>query len=225
MKIISVKDYFKRPEISSSDLSELFYALYAREMSDPTEAYAFGTLFDALVTEPENVDFKLKQVIQDGEILQFKDEDFKIAEEMKRSVLKNDLFRQLFTNAKFQIAMSETIELEYRNIKFKIDARCKYDFWQRIFGGDLKSTTATSQSQFDAACLFFGYDRQRAWYMDISGAKTDVIIGVSKKNFKVFTKIINKGDAFYTEGRRKNTELAQYFYFMFGSDKSKLMAA
>ena len=47
--------YFGRPEISNSDLSALQELLHPKpQLGDKEYAYAFGTLLDNLITEPEN---------------------------------------------------------------------------------------------------------------------------------------------------------------------------
>jgi len=76
------------------------------------------------------------------------------------------------------------------------------------FGGDLKSTFASSQQEFDEAVDFFDWDRSRAWYMDIVGSDRDFIYAISKKNRKVFKKFITRGDETYKRGREKYEELA-----------------
>lgn len=74
--------------------------------------------------------------------------------------------------------------------------------------GDLKSTFASTQKQFDEAIDFFDWDRSRAWYMDIAGSRQDFIYGISKKNQKVFKAFIKRGDTIYQKGKEKYEELA-----------------
>jgi hypothetical protein len=56
--------------------------------------------------------------------------------------------------------------------------------------------------------LFCDYDRQRAWYMDIAGSDQDVLIWVSKVNYKVFKVPIRRGDELFNSGFKKYNELA-----------------
>ena len=84
------------------------------------------------------------------------------------------------------------------------------------FGGDLKSTFATSQKQFEEAVDFFDWDRSRAWYMDIAGSRQDFIVGISKKNLKVFKVMISRDDKIYKQGKEKYEELAFRWWMLFG---------
>lgn len=76
------------------------------------------------------------------------------------------------------------------------------------FGGDLKTTFASSQKQFNEAIDFFDWDRSRAWYMDIAGSKQDFIVAISKKNQQIFKATIKKDDTLYKRGKEKYEELA-----------------
>ena len=103
---------------------------------------------------------------------------------------------------------------EYGSFPFTLDTRCKWDWFLSAcnFGGDLKTTFATSQKQFDEAVDFFDWDRSRAWYMDIANSNLDFIYAISKKNCLVFKKHINRGDAIYLRGREKYEELAFQYW-------------
>lgn len=81
---------------------------------------------------------------------------------------------------------------------------------------DIKSTVCTTQKQFEECVKYFDYDRQRAWYMDIEGRCNDVLIGISKKNFKVFKVPVRKGSELYNSGRKKYEELAFKWWYLFG---------
>ena len=83
-------------------------------------------------------------------------------------------------------------------------------------GGDIKSTTATTQEQFEAAITHFDYHRQRAFYMTLSGHPRDVVIGISKKNFKVFKVFIKRGDPLFEKGMEEFRMLAYKYFTLFG---------
>jgi hypothetical protein len=85
-----------------------------------------------------------------------------------------------------------------------------------LMGGDIKSTTATTQEQFEAAITHFDYHRQRAVYMTLSGYSYDVIIGISKKNFQVFKVYIKRGDELFNRGMYEFQALAYKYYVLFG---------
>jgi hypothetical protein len=77
------------------------------------------------------------------------------------------------------------------------------------WGGDLKSTTATSQAQFEQAIGMFDYDRARVFYAAGSGAIQDVIIGVSKvAPYRVFKVFMKRGDRLWSSGEAKMNEIA-----------------
>ena len=48
--------------------------------------------------------------------------------------------------------------------------------------------------------------------MDITGSARDFIYAISKKNFRVFKKFINRDDAIYQHGRDKYEELAFQYW-------------
>ena len=103
----------------------------------------------------------------------------------------------------------------HMGIDFELDCRCKWDFFGHI-AGDIKTTAATTQKQFEAACLHFDYPRSRAWYMDLEKTGRDIIIGVSKVNFKVFVLPIERNDRFYNIGKEQYTELAFRYWAING---------
>ncbi len=206
--------YYSRPEVSNSDLSALQKYLYPRgDNFDPTEAYKFGTLIDCMITEPEKVNF-LKYTC-DGE--QYTREQFEQAKQMKRAFMGDDRCRMMYESATGQAVMSKEKQFENGNVTFSLPVRCKWDLWMPSFGwgGDIKSTTATTQKQFEEAVRHFDYDRQRAWYMNIAGSAQDVLIGISKVNFQVFKVPIRRGDELFKSGTEKYLELAFRWWILF----------
>ena len=69
---------------------------------------------------------------------------------------------------------------------------------------DLKSTSATTESAFAKACSDFSYDVQGLVYMLLSKASRHTVLGVSKKNYKVFNVIYS-----LNEDNLTNTRLEQ----------------
>ena len=206
--------YYSRKEVSNSDLSALKQQLYPREMPDPTNAYRFGNLIDAMITEPNRIDF-FKRTLND---IQFTVEEFAKAERMRRAFYDDDFCRTLAEQASGQEIMAKHRDFNYNGYDFELDTRCKWDLWRSDWGwgGDIKSTAATTQSQFMAAVAHFDYDRQRAWYMDIAGSNRDVLIGISKVNFKVFKIMINRQSELYRQGFEKYNELAFKWHLIYG---------
>lgn len=199
--------YFQLPGVSNSDLSKLQSWLHPVENPiDPTEAYKFGTLIDAIITEPQYVDYYKR--ICHGE--KYKQSDFDKAKKMKESFMNDDFCRKIIKQSSFQKVDQVEKEFHYEGMTFTLPCKCKWDLWLDSlgWGGDIKSTTATTQKQFEAACYYFHYPRQRAWYMNIAGSKQDVLIGISKVNFKIFKIYINQGDEFHTTGVNEMNLLA-----------------
>lgn len=206
--------YFNRTEVSNSDLSWLKkYWMPEKQIYDIEQAYRFGTLIDAIVTEPHKVDYFKLTV--DG--VQYTKDEFEKAKEMRKSFLADVLCKRLLESCTMQKFMTTKRLFNYQGIEFSLHARCKWDlYWSsQNWGGDIKSTTATTQKQFEEACRYFDYDRQRAWYMDIAGSNQDILIGISKVNNKVFKLPIKRGDKFYNSGKEKYLELAFKWWYLF----------
>lgn len=210
-------DYYKRPEVSNSDLSWLKQQLWPREMPDPTEAYKFGSLIDAMITEPNRVDY-FNYKLDDAS---YQKKDFDIAERMKKAFYSDPVASYLASVSVGQREMFKVLEMSYSGMPFVLDTRCKWDLWADVlkYGGDIKSTAATSQSEFEAACEYFDYDRQRAWYMDIAESDKDLLIGISKKNFKVFKIFITRDSEFYKNGKAKYLELGFRWWNLYGNGR------
>jgi hypothetical protein len=210
--------YFQRSEVSNSDLTELKNLLYpSMSFGDKKRAFRFGTLIDAIITEPCRVDF-IKHTV-DGDV--YSGEDFGIAMEMEKSLRmaarKDTFLASVLEKADTQKHMvNKGQTFSYDKFHYTLDTRCKWDWWLSDFGfgGDLKSTAATSQAQFNEAIEFFDYDRSRSWYMDIAGSNQDFIYGISKKNQAVFKAFIRRGDPIYNRGKEKYEELAFKYWML-----------
>jgi len=209
--------YYDRSEVSNSDLTELKNTLYPRiQYGDKERAFKFGTLVDAIITEPERVNFF--QLTVDN--IRYDKADFELAREMYDSLIsesKRDRFlATVLENSDTQRFMVNKGQIfSYADFQFTLDTRCKWDWWLPAFGfgGDLKTTFAESQKQFDEAVDFFDWDRSRAWYMDIAGSDRDFIYAISKKNCRIFKKFINRDSEIYKRGKEKYEDLA-FRYWM-----------
>lgn len=210
--------YYNRSEVSNSDLTALKELLHPRPMfGDREAAFRFGSIVDAIITEPARVDF-LHMTI-DGEPVD--EDEFLHAREMQRS-LRAEARRDHFLAKVLELAdtqrfmVNKSQEFENGGFRFTLDTRCKWDWWLQAanFGGDLKTTAASTQKEFEQCVDFFDWDRSRAWYMDIAHSDKDFIYAISKKNCNVFKLFINRGDETYNRGREKYEELAfQYWAF------------
>ena len=75
--------YYQRSEVSNSDLTELKNLLYPRtQYGDKEKAFKFGSLIDAMITEPERVRYD-KHMVDD---VLYSGEDWELAEAMKKSL-------------------------------------------------------------------------------------------------------------------------------------------
>lgn len=210
-EVIDPDKYYEHSAMSNSDLGELEQK--DRDF-DPTAAYAFGNLVDHLITEPEKVDVYKHTCNNDV----FTGVQMDLALDMKSAFMKDDIAMKIFKMSQYQKIMHKRLIHKFDKIEFTIDARCKWDLWMgRLgWGGDIKTTTATTQSQFEAACKFFHYPRQRFFYMTMGGSDKDMLIGISKVNKKVFRIPIQKGDAFWKEGQEDYERLVVEYWKMHG---------
>lgn len=206
--------YYLRDEVSNSDLTALKELLHPRlQFGNREEAFRFGNLVDAVITEPSRVNY-FRYTVDDT---QYTEEEFRHAQEMYRSLraeARSDRFLDyVLRNAETQkISVNPSQTFEYCGFLFTLPTRCKWDWWLGSFGGDLKSTFASSQKEFEEAIDFFDWDRSRAWYMDIVRSDRDFIYAISKKNCKVFKKHITRGDAVYSAGHEKYEGLAFQYW-------------
>lgn len=208
--------YFARPEVSNSDLSELKKLLYpTKAIGDIESAYRFGTLVDAIITEPGKVDYFNRTVAGVDHV--YAESDFETAKQMKVVAYAHPSVSHYLKTACFQKVMTRELSITHDGNDFTLPVRCKWDLWFSDnqfggWGGDLKSTAATTLKGFKDSIEYFDYDRQRAWYMDIAGAKRDVLIGISKVNFEVFVVPISANERLYKQGKEKYQELAWKYY-------------
>lgn len=210
--------YYSRNEVSNSELSWLQkYFEPEHVVIDKEKAFANGTLIDCMITEPERVNYFTRRVM--NEDYQFSEEEFEAAKEMKKAFYKDSFCAQLVRQCSFQkVSVVPQFQISYCGFKFSMPARCKWDLFCEGFdiSADIKSTTATTQKQCEEALRYFEYDRSRAWYMDLENRNNDILIFISKKNFKVFKVPVKRGSQLYNEGKAKYQELAFKYWYMFG---------
>lgn len=209
--------YYMRSEVSNSDLTSLKQMLHPVPFDEAARerAFRFGSLVDAIITEPDRVNYYALTV--DDE--QYTDDEFLHAKEMYRSLraeARRDAFlARVLEQAETQRCMANKEQpFEYGGFGFTLDTRCKWDWWMAAFGfgGDLKTTSCRSQHEFSEAVDFFDWDRSRAWYMDIAHSDRDFIYAISKHNCNIFKLFINRGDTTYNRGREKYEELAFQYW-------------
>ena len=212
--------YYSRSEVSNSDLTALKQLLHPGLAAsfDPVareRAFRMGSLVDALITEPGRVN-EYRLTVDDE---RYDEDEFRRAREMRRSLqleAKRDAFlSRVLDSFDTQAVMVKPSQLfTYGEFNFSLPTRCKWDWWSEKYhmGGDLKTTGAATQSEFEAAIDAFDWDRSRAWYMDIANSDRDFIYAISKRNYCIFKKFISRDDAVYTAGRNKYEELAFQYW-------------
>jgi hypothetical protein len=217
---MSREPYYDRPEVSNSVLSELQqYFNPTFTWYDPEVAYRQGNLVDFTLTEPTRINYFKRTIdIYDQP---FTEEEFEMAKQMKKSFMKNELAAKIYRLSEFQKIFTGQVDFTYGSFEFSLQMRCKYDMFSQIlkWGSDIKSTASTSQKQFEDACVHFDYPRSRVLYMLLSKSERDLIIGISKKNYEVFTIPIVRGDKWWNEGLEKLTDLAFKYWVLFNDFK------
>lgn len=208
--------YYQRSEVSNSDLTALKQLLHSRPaFGDRDAAFRFGSVVDAIITEPSRVDF-IRQTIDDEPV----DSDlFLRAREMQRALRlearRDPFLAHILAHADTQCVMVNHGQVfDVGGFRFTLDTRCKWDWWLDAphFGGDLKTTAAATQAEFEQAIDYFDWDRSRAWYMDIAHSDRDFIYAISKRNCNIFKLFINRDDNTYKRGRLKYEELAFQYW-------------
>lgn len=193
--------YFEHPHLSNSKLTQFGAELGVLDNFESTpeqtfENFRFGTLFDAYETEPETIDYLNYRVI--GTEYSFDDNDIKKIKIMSNRLHNDSTYENL-------MALNPIFQKEIYDDNFSLDGdnvvgfKAKLDLFLPGLVIDLKTTSATSQSQFECTCEMFGYFRQMLLYMNLTGAKKSLIIGVSKKNHKVFKVHFDESHKMYDE--------------------------
>jgi hypothetical protein len=221
MQLINDTNYRAFPAVSNSDLSWLEeYWLPNQVVIDLQKAYANGTLIDAMITEPNKVNF-FKLTVE-GESYQYSSDEFEAAKEMKKAFYKDTFCSAFVQQCKFQhISYDPFFKINYEGFDFSLPSKCKWDLFRTDIdlSGDIKSTACTTQKQCEEAVRYFGYDRSRAWYMDLEGRSNDILIFISKVNFKIFKVPVKRGGQLFNEGKAKYQELAFRWWYLFGDIK------
>lgn len=216
---INDTNYRAFPAVSNSDLGWLGeYWLPQNQVIDLRKAYANGTLIDCMITEPHKVDYFKRTV--EGEDYNYSNDEFEAAKEMKRVFMKDSFCSAFVKSCKFQhISYHPSFKINYGTFEFSLPAKCKWDLFRCDIdlSGDIKSTACTTQKQVEEAVRYFDYDRSRAWYMDLENRNNDILIFISKVNFKIFKVPVRRSSEIYKDGLEKYKELAFKYWYLFGN--------
>lgn len=150
------------------------------------ENYRFGRLFHECLLEPEkNTIFSLSQ------------KDYNLIMAMMKSCYKE--LGALF----FQTKKAKREHAYFRKMLGNW-WKCKVDLQIEGVVNDIKTTSATSQEEFERAALKFNYDQQCFIYINLAKVEQMNLIGVSKAApHSIFYVECSKGDLFYQSGEQK----------------------
>jgi hypothetical protein len=199
--------YFLHPFISNSRLTSI---LPEKRVKNLVLAYALGTLVDAMITTPELVDFIRLRVF--GYDYQFTPEQFQLCKAMRNAFRSDPVALELLGLCQGQQEFyNNKVPFMHDGFFFEIPCKVKFDLWSWLlnWGGEIKTTSATTKEQFMKYCDEYDYDRQAAFYMINAGSKKHMVIAISKVfPHPIFIHCVTAGDPFYQRGYAKITPLA-----------------
>ena len=205
--------YFDHPYCSNSMLTALGQelGLLPEFGGDKENAYRMGSLFDAIVTEPDKIDLIQMKILYSE--YSFSQGEYEQCKKMKRNLELNPIYKTfLLQNPDFQ---KEVYVEDFEFDGFKLNMRAKLDYFITGMVADLKSTACTNQKSFENACVQFGYHRQMWLYCKLTGVKRAMIFGVSKvKPHNVFIVKMSENDDNWKAGEREITKLAYKYYML-----------
>ena len=178
--------------------------------------YKFGSLLDAMITEPDKVGLNCYFDDSGAKINVFK-EIYKKAERLRDVFYKSYPVYE-FGNPEFkkQKEFYRTIKVNYKGFEFYHKARCKFDIYHPLKNScDIKTTVCKTMNHFKEGFDFLDYDQQAAYYMDVARINEIYFIGLSKHNYNSFPIKIIRNDNIYNSGKRKYTRLAYEYQTMF----------
>jgi len=196
--------YRAHPFVSNSDLSKL--------KSDwvNIEAFRFGILSHAMTLEFPTVNLLTGKI--NGNPHQYSPADIKLARMMRTSFMNDSLCRQMLNSCSVEVEMyNPNTPFHFNGVDFALDTKRKYDLfsWAAGWGGDYKTTSATTEREFLKDIDTYDYDRARVFYAKGSGARQDLIIGVSKVSpHRIFKVWMHEGDRLWLSGSEKTNALA-----------------
>ncbi|MEM6297313.1 MAG: hypothetical protein AAF740_01350 [Bacteroidota bacterium] len=174
----------KKPKIDPERLKEIF---------------AFGSLLDAMITEPERVEATTRTLYDDtGEILTFDVDTYQHSKRLANSFWDHPLMRPLCDGIQFQ---KEIYRLNFHGGK----ARCKFDgLHKRLgIGLEIKGLAVSSMKALLNSIELLDYDRGAAWYMDLAKIDCMLLACIRKDGNGVLPFVIKRNDPVYLSGKIK----------------------
>ena len=204
-------DYYELPFVSNSDLGALRKEIYGIvEIPNLDFHYAFGSLVDAMLTEPQSI---IDAARADYD---FTPDHLTMAEKMVDYCLKDPLIPLMLKQSIGQYVYIRTMDFIHEGFEFKMKCRCKFDLLAKQYkmGLDFKTLSVETDNAFRASIDYFDYDRQAVFYMDLARLDRFWVIGISKKNAAIFKLAITRGDDVYKSGRDKYMYWGRKYYDM-----------
>lgn len=206
--------YFDYPNCSNSSLSKLLKEIRGDDSPLPIEAFRKGTLFDAVVTEPANLDLQALTIRSTGQA--FTMDEYRACRRMEAALDGHPVASIIRNNSTTQHEIYDhPLQMEYSGVKFTIPFKAKLDFYWKSAGvvSDLKSTSAASQSAFEESAVKFQYYRQLYLYCQLTGANRAFLLAVNW-SAKIFIIEMNRGDESWTLAERQTSSLALLYYLI-----------
>jgi len=222
------ENYFDLPEVSSSDLGALERTFYgADDNRDALKGtFNFGSLVDAMLTETRKLDFVMHTLTEEGgEVIEFDVKVWRDAERLASALRKDPLVSLMLAVMVGQYIFRRTLTFNYEGEEYTIRGRCKFDgYYHHLgIGLDYKTTACKTLKEFRASIDHFNYDRQAAWYMDLTGINQHWIIGISKVTGEIFKHVVARGDETHRRGVEKYSLWAYRWIILIGGFTSKLL--
>jgi hypothetical protein len=155
-------------------------------IENPDRIFEFGRLVHAAIFEPHLADKN--------------DIDYDLACTMRDTFVKDKLCGNLMKHNGI------LVEHEFYRKRDGLRRRCKADAWIRSVKLiiEFKGLTVTNEPAFREAIKMFDYDMGAAFYIDTTGAESELIVAVSKKKpDRIFRYMVSRGDDIYLQGRKK----------------------
>ncbi len=215
-------NYFAQNYVSNSHLTRLKMSLitHREDREAFNQNWKIGQLLDSMLTTPREVNL-LSKIIRGYDYV-YTDEEIQLVKNMRNAAEADPFYKSVAALSTGQKEFyKKDVVFSLGGIEFTLNCKCKYDRWgnQLGWGIDIKKTKAKTKAQFIEHARHWDYLRQRVFYMKVSGAKQDLLMGVSEiKPYPVFHVTIREGDELYQEGERNMLHLA-YSLWVFESEK------
>ena len=174
---------------------------------------AFGTLVDALITEPERYDCRTHQLRHstnyEDTVYHYDAESYELASLMRDAYFEHPLCGKLIqVGGKYPFDIPD-FKFEWEGQTFQVPTGGELDVYAGMLqmAGDVKVTSEVTKEGFFKKVDELYYDQQGAFYMDNHGIDFFVISGISRKRSEknglptILNYCIERGSKEYQKGR------------------------